>query len=107
MRDRVHFSTDQIPIPHDRQLNNLSDREFIVIPFLCPSLNVLASMTKQLDTINAPLITVQSTVTTIPTVTAMENALILINALLPDLSHRVFAALPCSFDCRPAIYSSV
>jgi len=34
MRDRLRFSPDQIPIPDDRQLDDLSDGESILIPFM-------------------------------------------------------------------------
>jgi len=85
MRDRLHFSRDQSPIPNLSQLNDLSHSEPILIPFTCSSLNALASMTKQLDTITTQLATVQSTVATLPTFLAMENVLTPITASIGDL----------------------
>ena len=94
MSDRVSFSPDQISIPDNSELNDLSDGKSILIPVLCPLLNALTSMTKQVDTITTQLATVQSKVATFPTYLAMESALSWINATLHDLSHRVSAVPP-------------
>jgi len=51
-------------------------------------------MTKQLDTVTTQLTTVQSIVATLPTSSALDSKLSLINASLPDLSQRVNAAPP-------------
>ena len=67
MPDSLRFPPDQIPIPNDRQLKDLSDGEAIFILFICSSLNALASMTNQLDTVTTQLATVQSIVTMRPT----------------------------------------
>ena len=46
-------------------------------------------MTKRLDTMTTLLAMVDSTVATYPTIPAMENMVLLINASYPDRSHRV------------------
>ena len=91
-RDRLCFFPNQIPIPDDGQLNDLSDGETIFIPFLCSSLNTLTSRTKQLDTITTQLATVLSIVATLPTSSALDSKLSPIKASLDDLSHRVSSA---------------
>jgi len=93
-RDRLHFSPEQITIPSDRQLNNLSDRESILIPFLYPTINALASMTKQLDTVTTQLATVQSIVATLPTTAALDSKLSPIHTSLRNLSQRVGSTPP-------------
>jgi len=82
------------PIPEDGQLNDLFDGEAILIPFLCSSLNALASITKQLDTITTQLATIQSIVATLPITPALDAKLSPINASIYDLSHRVSSAPP-------------
>ena len=93
-RDRLRFSPEQIPIRDDWQLNDLSDGESILIPFMCSSLNALVSMTKQLDTVTTQLATVHSIVATLPTSSALDSRLSPISAALRDLSQRVNSAPP-------------
>jgi len=93
-RQRLNFSSVQLPILDDRQLAELSDGETIVIPLSCSSLNALASMTPQLDTITTQLGTMQGIVATLPTTAALDSKLAPIHASLRDLSQRVSAAPP-------------
>jgi len=94
MRNSQHFSPKQNAIPSDRQLNDLSDGESILIPFLCSSINGRASMTKQHDTVTTQLATVPSIVATLPIASAIDSKLFPIQASLCDLSHRVSSAPP-------------
>ena len=93
-RERLHFSSTQLPILDDNQLTGLSDFETILLPLCCSALNALASMTRQLDTITTKLGNIQSVVATLPTFPALEEALTPINASLRDLSQRMSAAPP-------------
>ena len=93
-RDRLRFTPEQIPIPNDRQLNDLSHGESILILFVCSSLNGLASITKQVDTVTTKLATVQSIVATLPTPSAIDSRLSPISAALRDLSQRANLAPP-------------
>jgi len=103
-RDRLRFTPEQLPIPDDRQLNDLSDSESILFPFVFSSLNALVSMTKQVDTITTQLATVQSIVATLPTSSAIDSRLSLINVALRDLSQRANTAPPVpSAPPRPTI----
>ena len=88
-RHRLCFSPDQIRILNDRQPNDLSDGESILILFLCTSLNALAPMTKQLDTLTTKLATVQSIMASLHTASALDNKHSPINTSLRDLSQRV------------------
>jgi len=92
--DRLPVSPDQNLIPNNRQLNDLSDGESILLPFLCSSLNALASMTKQHDTVTTQLATVQSIVGTVTTHSALHSKPFPITASLCNLSQRVSAAPP-------------
>jgi len=91
---RLNFSSIQLPILDDRQIAELSDGETILVPLSCSSLNALASMTRQLDTITTQLGTIQAIVATLPTTTALDCKLSPINASLRDLSQRVSGAPP-------------
>jgi len=93
-RQRLNFSSIQLPILDDRQLAELSDGETILVPLSCSSLNALASMTRQLDTITTQLGTIQGIVATLPTTAALDSKLSPIHASLRDLSQRVSAAPP-------------
>ena len=95
-RQRLHFSSTQLPILGDNQLFELSDGETILLPLCCSALNALASMTRQLDTITNQLGNIQAVVATLPTFPALEGALAPINASLRDLSQRVSAAPYCN-----------
>jgi len=70
-RQRLNFTCVQLPILDDHQLSGLSDGETILVPLSCSSLNVLASMTCQLDTITTQLGTIQAAIHTMPTWTAL------------------------------------
>ena len=48
-RQRLNFTSVQLPILDDTQLSELSDGETILLPLCCSALNALASMTRQLD----------------------------------------------------------
>ena len=50
-RQWLDFTSVQLPILEDNQLSELSDGEMILVPLSCSTLNALASMTRQLDTI--------------------------------------------------------
>jgi len=91
-RQRLHFTSTQLPILDDNQLTELLDGETILLPLCCAALNALASMTRQLDTITTQLGNIQSVVATLPTVPGLEGGLAPINASLRDLSQRVAAA---------------
>ena len=93
-RQRLNFSSNQLPILDDRQLAELSDSETILVPLSCSSLNARASMTRQLDTITTQLGTIQGIVATLPTTAALDSKLSPIHASLRDLSQRVSAAPP-------------
>jgi len=93
-RQRLNFSSIQLPILDDWQLAELSDGETILVPLSCSSLNALASMTHQLDTITTQLGTIQGIVATLPTTAALDSKLSPIHASLCDLSQRVSAAPP-------------
>ena len=93
-RQRLNFSSIQLPILDDRQLAELSDGETILLPLSCSSLNALASMTRQLDTITTQLGTIQGIVATLPTTAALDSKLSPIHPSLHDLSQRVSAAPP-------------
>jgi len=93
-RQRLNFSSIQLPILDDRQLAKLSDGETILVPLSCSSLNALASMTRQLDTITTQLGTIQGIVATLPTTAALDSKLSPIHVSLRDLSQRVSAAPP-------------
>jgi len=104
MHDRLRFPADQIPIPDDRQLDDLSACESILILFMWSSPNALASIIKQLDTVTTQLAAVQFIVATLPTSTALDSRLSPINASLCDLSQRVSAAPPApAAPSQPAI----
>ena len=45
-RQRLNFTSVQLPILDDRQLSGLSDGEMILVPLSCSTLNALASMTR-------------------------------------------------------------
>jgi len=91
-RQRLNFTSTQLPILDDSQLSELSDGETILLPLCCSALNALASMTRQLDTITTQLGTVPGIVATLPTTTALDCKLSPIIASLRDLSQRVSAA---------------
>jgi len=93
-RQRLNFSSVQLPILDGRQLAELADGETILIPLSCSSLNALASMTPQLDTITTQLGTIQAIVATLPTTAALDGKLAPIHASIHDLSQRVSAAPP-------------
>jgi len=93
-RQRLNFSSVQLPILDDRQLADLSDGETILVHLSCSSLNALASMTRHLDTITTQLGTLQGIVATLPTTAALDSKLSPIQASLRDLSQRVSAAPP-------------
>jgi len=93
-RQRLNFTPVQLPILDDHQLSGLSDGETILVPLSCSTLNALASMTRQLDTITTQLGSIQQAVHTMPTWTALEGVLTPINAAIRDLSHRVTAPPP-------------
>ena len=93
-RQRLNFSSIQLLILDDWQLAELSDGETILVPLSCTSLNALASMTRQLDTITTQLGTIQGIVATLPTTAALDSKLSPIHASLRDLSQRVSAAPP-------------
>ena len=98
IRQRLNFSSVQLPILDDNQLSGLSDGETILVPLSCSALNALASMTRQLDTVTTQLGNIESMVATLPTYPAvekvLETALAPINASLRDLLQRVSAAPP-------------
>ena len=93
-RQRLNFSSIQLPILDDHHCAELSDGETILVPLSCSALNALASMTCQLNTITTQLGTIRSIVATLPTFTALDSRLAPINAFLSDLSHTVSAAPP-------------
>ena len=93
-RQRLNFTSTQLPILDDHQLSGLSDGETILVPLSCSSLNALASMTRQLDTIKTQLGNIQTALHTMPTWTALQGTLEPINAAIRDLSHRVAAPPP-------------
>jgi len=93
-RQRLNFTSVQLPILDDHQRSGLSDGEMILVPLSCSSLNALASMTRQLDTITTQLATIQAAIHTMPTWTALQGVLEPINAAVRDLSHRVTAPPP-------------
>jgi len=65
--------------------------ETILVPLSPFTLNVLASMTRQLDTITTQLGNLPAVVATLPTYPALRAAITPINAAISDLSHRVSA----------------
>jgi len=91
-RQRLNFTSTQLPILDDTQLSELSDGETILLPLCCSALNALASMTSQLDTITTQLGTIQGIVSTLPTTAALDCKLSPLQASLRDLSQRVSAA---------------
>jgi len=91
-RQRLNFTSVQLPILDDHELSGLSDGETILVPLSCSALNALASMMRQLDTITTQLGTIQSIVATLTTNTALDCKLAPISASLRDLSQRVSAA---------------
>ena len=91
-RQRLNFTSTQLPILDDTQLSELSDGETILLPLCCSALNALASMTCQLDTITTQLGTVQGMVATLTTTAALDSKVSPIHASLRDLSQRVSAA---------------
>jgi len=93
-RHRLNFTSIQLLILDDHQLSGLSDGETILVPLSCSTLNVLASMTRQLDTITTQLGNIQQAVHTMPTLPALQGVLDPINAAIRDLSHRVTAPPP-------------
>jgi len=93
-RPRLNFTSMQLPILDDHQLSGLSDGETILVPLSCYSLNALASMTRQLDTITIQLANIQAAVHTMPTWQSLQGVLDPINAAIRDLSHRVTAHPP-------------
>jgi len=103
-RQRLNFTSVQLPILDDHQLSGLSDGETILIPLSCSALNALASMTRQLDTITTQLCSIQQAVHTMPTWTVLEGVLTPINAAIRDLSHRVTAPpLQAPAPTRPSV----
>jgi len=104
-RQRLHFTSTQLPILDDNQLSGLSDGETILLPLCCSALNALASMTRQLDTVTTQLGNILAVVATLPTFPALEGALAPINASLRDLSQRVSAAPhpQAPLPTRPAV----
>jgi len=93
-RQRLNFTSVQLPILDDHQLSGLSDGETILVPLSCSTLNALASMTRQLDTITTQLGNIQSALHTMPTWPALQGVIEPINAAIRDLSHRVTAPPP-------------
>jgi len=93
-RQRLNFTSVQLPILDDHQLSGLSDGETILVPLSCSSLNALASMTRQLDTITTHLGNIKTALHTMPTWPALQGVLEPINAAIRDLSHRVTAPPP-------------
>ena len=103
-RQRLNFSSIQLPILDDRQLAELSDGETILVLLSCSSLNALASVSRQLDTITTQLGTIQGIVATLPTTAALDSKLSPIHASLRDLSQRASAALSqAPAPTRPSI----
>jgi len=72
---RLNFTLVQLPILDYNQLAELSDRETILVPLSCSTLNALASMTLQLDTITTQLGTIQAAVHSMPTCPALQDTL--------------------------------
>jgi len=93
-RQRLNFTSVQLPILDDHQLSGLSDGETILVPLSCSTLNALASMTRQLDTITTQLGNIQTALHTMPTWPALQGVIEPINAAIRDLSHRVTAPPP-------------
>jgi len=93
-RQRLNFTSVQLPILDDHQLSGLSDGETILVPLSCSTLNALASMTPQLDTITTQLGNIQTALHTMPTWLALQGVIEPINAAIRDLSHRVTAPPP-------------
>jgi len=93
-RQRLNFTSTQLPILDNHQLSRLLDGETILVPLSCSALNALASMTRQHDTITTQLGSMQQAVHTMPTWTALEGVLTPINAAIDDLSHRATAPPP-------------
>jgi len=93
-RQRLNFTSVQLPILDDHQLSGLSDGETILVPLSCSTLNALASMTRQLDTITTQLGNIQTALHTMPSWPALQGVLEPINAAIRDLSHRVTAPPP-------------
>jgi len=93
-RQRLNFTSVQLPILDDHQLSSLSDGETILVPLSCSTLNALASMTRQLDTITTQLGNIQTALHTMPTWPALQGVIEPINAAIRDLSHRVTAPPP-------------
>jgi len=91
-RQRLNFTSTQLPILDDTQCSELSDGETILLPLCCSALNALASMTRQLDTITTQLGTLQGIVATLPTTAALDCKLSPIYASLRDLSQSVSGA---------------
>jgi len=93
-RQRLNFTSVELPILDIAQLSELSDGEMILVPLSCSALNALASMTRQLDTITTQLGNIQQAVHTMPTWPALQSTLEPINAAIRDLSHRVTGPTP-------------
>ena len=104
-RQRLNFTSTELPILHDQQLSELSDGETILVRLSCSALNALASMTRQLDTITTKLGNIQAVVATLPTFPALETVLAPIKASILDLSQRVLAAPPLQVPAptRPSV----
>jgi len=106
-RQRLNFTSVQLPLLGDSQLSELSDGEMILVPLSCSALNALASMTRQLDTITTQLGNIQQAVHTMLTWPALQGALDAINAAIRDLSHRVTSPMPpAPAPTRPPIPQS-
>ena len=85
-RQRLNFTSIQLPILDNHQLSEPSDSETILVPLSCSALNVLAYMTGQLDPITTQLGNIQAVVATLPTFPPLGTTLTPINASLRDLS---------------------
>ena len=104
-RQTLNFTPVQLPILDDHQLSGLADGETILVPLSCSSLNALASMTHQRDTITTQGGNIQQAIHTMPTWTAHEGVLTPINAAIGDLSHRMAAPPPQAHaPTRPPIH---
>jgi len=90
-RPRLNFTLTQLPILDDHQLSDLSDGKTVLVPLSCSTLNALASMTRQLETITTQVGNIQAIVATLPTWPALEGTRAPINGAIRDLLHRVSA----------------
>jgi len=90
-RQRSNFTAIELLILDDHQICGLSHAETIFVPLSCSTLNALAAMMHQLDTITTQPGNIQGIVATLPTWPALQGTLAPINLAIRDLSHRVSA----------------